>query len=152
MQTWVFWVALFKGFPNMPHIPPPTGHSAGTKETTKAPTPENAPCWHETVRPREICELCIRCFMAHWGEERSLGPESIGNTMRQRRQRKVLQGAEGAEAQSPPPWGGGGGITALVGEMTRGGGGVRRGLWIAQEGDSAVGDRCLKPRDRGASA
>ena len=41
----------------MPHIPPPppTGHSAGTNETTKAPTPENAPCWHETVRPREIC-------------------------------------------------------------------------------------------------
>ena len=50
----VFRIALFKGFPNMPHIPPPTGHSAGTNETTKAPTPENAPCWHETARPREI--------------------------------------------------------------------------------------------------
>ena len=50
----VFRIALFKGFPNMPHIPPPTGHSAGTNETTKAPTPENAPYWHETVPPREI--------------------------------------------------------------------------------------------------
>ena len=58
----VFRIALFKGFPNMPHIPPPTGHSAGTNETTKAPTPENAPCWHETARPREIsvCNVLLK--------------------------------------------------------------------------------------------
>ena len=33
----------------------PLGHSAGTNEATTAPTPENAPCWHEITRPREIC-------------------------------------------------------------------------------------------------
>ena len=45
----VFQVALCKGFLNLPYIPPPPllGHSAGTNEATKTPTPENAPCWHE---------------------------------------------------------------------------------------------------------
>ena len=45
-----------QGFPNLPHIPPPPplGHSAGTNEARKAPTPENAPCWHEIRCPREI--------------------------------------------------------------------------------------------------
>ena len=28
--------------------------SAGTNEATMAPTPENAPCWHQVRRPREI--------------------------------------------------------------------------------------------------
>ena len=50
----VFQTALFKGFPNIPHIPPPLGQSAGTNEARKAPTPENAPCWHEIRCPREI--------------------------------------------------------------------------------------------------
>ena len=35
-------------------IPPPSGHSAGTNEATMAPTPENAPCWHQIGRPGEI--------------------------------------------------------------------------------------------------
>ena len=55
MQTQVFQIAFFKGFPNIPHIPPPSGHSAGTNEATMAPTPENAPCWHQIGRPGEIC-------------------------------------------------------------------------------------------------
>ena len=55
MQTRVFQIALFKGFPNIPHIPPPLGHSAGTNEATMTATPENAPCWHVPQRPREIC-------------------------------------------------------------------------------------------------
>ena len=50
----VFQVALFKGFPNIPHIPLPLGHSVVTNEATMAPTPENAPCWHDWHRPREI--------------------------------------------------------------------------------------------------
>ena len=51
----VFQIALFKGFPNLPHIsPPPLGHSAVTNEATKTPTPENALCWHKMQRPREI--------------------------------------------------------------------------------------------------
>ena len=50
----MFQIALFKGFPNIPHIPPPSGHSAGTNDATMAPTPENAPCWHEIGRPQEI--------------------------------------------------------------------------------------------------
>ena len=52
----VFQIAIFKGFPNIPHMPPAAGHSAGTNEATMATTPENAPHWHETGRPREICE------------------------------------------------------------------------------------------------
>ena len=51
----VFQIAPFSSFPNIPHIPPPLGHSAGTNEATTAPTPENAACWHEITRPREIC-------------------------------------------------------------------------------------------------
>ena len=48
--------ALFKGFPNIPHIPLPTGHSVSTNQATMAPTPENAPCWHLPHRPREMCK------------------------------------------------------------------------------------------------
>jgi hypothetical protein len=36
MQTWVFQIALFKGFRNIPHIPLPTGHSVDTNEATRA--------------------------------------------------------------------------------------------------------------------
>ena len=46
MQTQVFQIALSEGLPNIPHIPPPTGHSAGTNQATMAPALENAPCWH----------------------------------------------------------------------------------------------------------
>jgi hypothetical protein len=42
----LFQIALFKGFPNIPHIPLPTGHPVSTNRATMAPTPENAPCWH----------------------------------------------------------------------------------------------------------
>ena len=31
--------------------PPPTGHSAGTNETTKAPTLEKVQCWHQPLSP-----------------------------------------------------------------------------------------------------
>ena len=50
----VFRIALFEDFPNIPHIPLPPGHSAGTNEATMAPTPENPPCWQDPHRPREI--------------------------------------------------------------------------------------------------
>ena len=56
MQTRVFQIALSKGFPNIPHIPPPLGHSAGTNEATMT-TPENAPCWQVPQRPREIFSI-----------------------------------------------------------------------------------------------
>ena len=36
----VFQIALFKGFPNIPHIPLPPEHSVGTNEATMAPTPK----------------------------------------------------------------------------------------------------------------
>ena len=39
----VFQIALFKGIPNIPHIP--TGHPADSNEATMAPTLENPPCW-----------------------------------------------------------------------------------------------------------
>ena len=42
----VFQIALFKGFPNIPHIPPPLGHSADTNEATMAPTPKTPASWH----------------------------------------------------------------------------------------------------------
>ena len=59
----VFQTALFKGFPNIPHIPPPLGQSAGTNEARKAPTPENAPCWHEIRCPREISPgMLLQCL------------------------------------------------------------------------------------------
>ena len=30
-----------------------------------APTPENAPCWHNRHRPREICELPVAACYSH---------------------------------------------------------------------------------------
>ena len=60
MQTWVFQIALFKGFPNIPHITLPLGHSVDTNEATMDLTPENAPCWHDRYRPREICNMTQR--------------------------------------------------------------------------------------------
>ena len=54
----VFQIALFEGFPNLPHNPPtPTGHSAGTNQATMATTLENAPYWHDPHQPREIWDL-----------------------------------------------------------------------------------------------
>ena len=52
----VFQIALFEGFPNIPHIPPPPPmeHVVGTNEVTMTLIPENAPCWHLPYRPREI--------------------------------------------------------------------------------------------------
>ena len=56
MQTWGVPNSPFQWLSEYtPHTPPPLGNSAGTNEATKAPTPENAPCWHEIMRPREIC-------------------------------------------------------------------------------------------------
>ena len=46
-----------RAFRIYPTYPPPSGHSAGTNQATMATTPENAPCWHDPHRPREICIL-----------------------------------------------------------------------------------------------
>ena len=46
--------ALFKGFPNIPHIPLPPEHSVGKNEATRSPTRENPESWREQCRPREI--------------------------------------------------------------------------------------------------
>ena len=54
MQTRVFQITLFKGFPNIPHIPPHYGTLMSTNEATRVATPENAPSWQETTCPREI--------------------------------------------------------------------------------------------------
>ena len=51
----VFQIALFKGFPNIPHIPLPPEHSVGRNEATMAPNPENPESWHIQYRPRETC-------------------------------------------------------------------------------------------------
>ena len=52
--------ALFKGFPNIPHIPLPTGHSVDTNEATMAPTLETPQSWQVQQRPREICATPLR--------------------------------------------------------------------------------------------
>ena len=49
----VFRIALFKGFPNIPHIPLPPEHSVGANEGTMAQTPENPESWKDSERPRE---------------------------------------------------------------------------------------------------
>ena len=66
--------ALFKGFPNIPHIPLPPEHSVGKNEATRSPTRENPESWKDQRRPREI--LC--CLMSR---ELSLpcDPEGIGS-------------------------------------------------------------------------
>ena len=67
-----------------------------------------------------------------WGGERSLGPESIGNT---RRQRKFLQGAEAdlhcddSWCNPPPPWGGK--RPDKRGEIARGRGGITH--WLLKD-------------------
>ena len=50
----VFQIALFKGFPDIPHIPLPPEHSVGRNEATRSPTRENPESWQERRRPREI--------------------------------------------------------------------------------------------------
>ena len=55
----MFQIALFKGFPDIPHIPLPPEHSVGRNEATRSPTRENPESWQERRRPREIC--CLRC-------------------------------------------------------------------------------------------
>ena len=47
----VFQIARFKGFPNIPHIPLPTGHVVGTNEATRAPSLKNTPSWHKRNCP-----------------------------------------------------------------------------------------------------
>ena len=42
-----------RAFRIYPTYPPLLGQSAGTNEARKAPTPENALCWHEIRCPRE---------------------------------------------------------------------------------------------------
>ena len=49
--------ALFKGFLNVPHIPLPTGHSVGTNEATRAPTPKNAQSWQNRNCPQEMYDM-----------------------------------------------------------------------------------------------
>ena len=50
----VFRIALCKGVPKNPHLPPPTGHSVGAKEATRAATQQNAQRWQIHQHPREI--------------------------------------------------------------------------------------------------
>ena len=54
----VFQIAFFKGFPNIPCIAPPSGHSVGINEATRAATPENAKLAQSPTMPRDIC-VCI---------------------------------------------------------------------------------------------
>ena len=62
----VFQIALFKGFPNLPHIPPPPPQRdtrwAQMRQHRHRPS-NTLRVWHETRRPREIYEPCIRRFM-----------------------------------------------------------------------------------------
>ena len=60
----------------MPHIPLPLGHSADTNEATMDPSPENAACWHDQYRPREILEEGSRGRDALEGEEPPPPPNS----------------------------------------------------------------------------
>ena len=50
----VFQIAHFKGFPNIPHIPTPIGHSRGAIEATTAALSKNAQSWQKQRRHREI--------------------------------------------------------------------------------------------------
>ena len=50
----VFQTALFKGFPNIPHIPPPTGHTVGTNLATIMTTTKKPLSWRIRYRPQEI--------------------------------------------------------------------------------------------------
>ena len=68
----VFQIALFKGFPDIPHIPLPPEHSVGKNEATRSPTRENPQSWKEQDRPREICtpgRACVKrlltCMLHH---------------------------------------------------------------------------------------
>ena len=53
----VFQIALFMGFPNIPHIPPPTGHTLGTNDTTMTTSTENLPSWCNPHCPQEIFKI-----------------------------------------------------------------------------------------------
>ena len=57
IQTWVCQIALFKGFPNLPHMPPPPpmGHTVGPNQATITTTTENPPIWRSRYRPQEKC-------------------------------------------------------------------------------------------------
>ena len=56
----MFQIALFKGFPDIPHIPLPPEHSVGRNEATRSPTRENPESWQERRRPREIYHVQLR--------------------------------------------------------------------------------------------
>ena len=55
----MFQIALFKGFPNIPHIPLPPEHSVGRNQATRSPTRENPESWHNRRRPREILQVSL---------------------------------------------------------------------------------------------
>ena len=51
MQTRVLQIALFEGFPNIPHMVPPTRHSVHTNEATTTTAVKNAPSWRVSRVP-----------------------------------------------------------------------------------------------------
>ena len=55
MQTWVLQIALFTGFPNIPHIPPPygthSGHKSGNNDNDHRKPTELA---HSVPSPRDM--------------------------------------------------------------------------------------------------
>ena len=57
MQTQGVPNSPFQGLSKYNPHTPPLGHSVGTNEATITAIPENAPCWHIPLRPREICRV-----------------------------------------------------------------------------------------------
>ena len=61
----VFQIVLFKGFPNIPHIPPPhIGHSVRTNNATMTTTTENPLRWRNRQHPQEILDTIVPCTLA----------------------------------------------------------------------------------------
>ena len=63
MQTQVFQIALFKGFLNISHIPPPTGHSRGTNEATRAAELHKV---GTILNEAKMCVCVCVCTGGHW--------------------------------------------------------------------------------------
>ena len=75
----VFQITLFKGFPNIPHIPPRTGHTVGTNQATMTTTTENPPSWRIRYGPREICDHSLPfCYHCLGTAGRQLVPSNLG--------------------------------------------------------------------------
>ena len=62
MQTWVFQIALFKGFLNIPHTPLPPEHSVDTNEAMMAPPRKHTKLAQTVHTPRdmELTRMAVR--------------------------------------------------------------------------------------------